>query len=292
MGPPVHCSILSILPLPLTPTRPPWLRFRTRDRSSNSCRRLAGESEMKRIRPRTGPPPASSVILHSFYNDMEQPQTNSQGCKRKVDGPRRRKRMKFSKLVGSPAIGFRGWGSSSGCPTTGVHRWGSLSQLFLVSVMGLTVAMLLSACQLVTIDYVYLAEVGSSGGNGQIQPFAVDSQSGALRRGLKTVDSGGPSPVSMAVTTDYANLYVANQGNNSVVHFAIATTGELSNKDSVTLPDTPAYLAVNAAGTFLFVVSGSTSATLSVYPLTKGVIGAVATQQALVIPGFETDAIV
>ena len=200
--------------------------------------------------------------------------------------------MKFSKLVGSLASGLRRRGSSSGYPATGVRRRGSLSQLFLVSVMGLTVAILLSACQLVTIDFVYLAEVGSSGGNGQIQPFAVDSQSGALRRGLKTVDSGGPSPVAMAVTTDYANLYVANQGNNSVVHFAIATTGELSNKDSVALPDTPTYLAVNAAGTYLFVVSGTTSATLNVYPLTKGVIGAVATQQALLVPGFETDAIV
>ncbi len=39
----------------------------------------------------------------------------------------------------------------------------------------------------------------------------------------------------MAVTSNYANLYVANQGDNSLVHFAIDTTGKLTLKDTVTL---------------------------------------------------------
>lgn len=168
-----------------------------------------------------------------------------------------------------------------------------LSQLVLVSVIGLGVAALLSACQLVTIDFVYLAAAGSGGGNGTIQAFAVDSQSGALREGgVKTVDSGGPNPVAVAVSGDYANLYVANQGNNSVVHFAIATDGTVSNKDSVTLPDAPVHVAVNAAGTYLFVVSGTTSATLTVFPLSSGKIGAAAAQESLTVPGFAGDTIV
>ena len=164
--------------------------------------------------------------------------------------------------------------------------------LLLVAAIGLVLAASFTACQLVTIDYVYLAGAGSNGGNGSIQAFAVDSQSGALREGgVKSVDSGGPGPVAIAVSADYANLYVANQGNNSVVHFAIATDGTLSNKDSVTLPDAPAYLAVNAAGTDLFVVSGTTSATLTVFPLSSGKIGAVAAQESLTVPGFAGDTI-
>lgn len=171
-------------------------------------------------------------------------------------------------------------------------KFSKKSQLVLVSVIGLGVAILLSACQLVTIDYIYLAEVGSSGGDGQIEPFAVDSESGALRTGLKAVDSGGASPVALAVSADYLHLYAANQGNNSVVHFAIETSGALTKKDSVTLSDAPIYLAVNPAGTYLFVVSGTTSATLTVYPLSKGVIGAAATQEVLTVPGYSGDILV
>jgi len=167
-----------------------------------------------------------------------------------------------------------------------------LSQLFLVSAIGLGVAILLSACQLVTIDFVYLAGNGSSGANGQIEIFAVDSQSGALRPGLKSVDSGGPSPVALAVSVDHFHLYVADQGNNSVVHFAIGTDGNLTKKDSVTLADAPVYLAVNAAGTYLFVVSGTTTATLTAYPLSGGAIGSVAAQESLTVPGFDADIIV
>ena len=160
-------------------------------------------------------------------------------------------------------------------------------------VISLVVAASLTACQLVTIDYVYLAGQGSGGGDGAIQAFAVDSQSGALRQGgVKTVDSGGPNPVAIAVSADYTNLYVANEGNNSVVHFAIAADGSISNKDSVTLADAPVYLSVNAAGTFLFVVSGTTSATLTVYPLSKGAIGAAAAQETLTVPNFSGDTIV
>ena len=59
----------------------------------------------------------------------------------------------------------------------------------------------------------------------------------------------------MAITSDYANLYVANQGNNPVVHFTIADNGVLTQKDSVTLATTPVSMAVNSASTYLYVVS-------------------------------------
>ena len=53
--------------------------------------------------------------------------------------------------------------------------------------------------------------VPDTGSDGQIETYAVDSQSGALRTGAQAVSSGGVNPVAMAVSGDYANLYVANQ---------------------------------------------------------------------------------
>src|SRR6202453_3810081 len=90
------------------------------------------------------------------------------------DGPRRRKRMKFSKL----------------------------SQLFLVSMIGLTVATLLTACAINTVDYVFVASSAGSGTGsaGQIQTYDADNTTGALRSGAATVPSGGNNPVSIAVT--------------------------------------------------------------------------------------------
>src|SRR5215472_4722130 len=183
------------------------------------------------------------------------------GLQREIDGPRRRKRMKLSTIKGSPAAALRRLWTLSGSPASGPGCKGKLSKLFLVSAISLIVAGLLSACQLVTIDFAYVAEEGTSGSNGIIQVFAVDSQSGALRKAVSGASSGGPSPVAMAVTADFENLYVANQGNNSVAHFTIATNGTLTAKDSVTLADAPVSVAVNHAGSYLFVVSGTTSAT-------------------------------
>ncbi len=173
-------------------------------------------------------------------------------------------------------------------------KFNKLSQLFLATGTGLIVATLLSACQLVTIDYLYVAGNDPKTASGGIQVFAVDSQSGAIRFAAGTSNStsiatGGNSPVAMASTSDYANLYVANSDNDSIVHFTIATDGTLTKKDSVTLSAPPVSIAVNQANSLLFVVSGTTTATLSAYPLSSGAIGAVASQQSLAIPGFSSD---
>src|SRR5271157_4594138 len=93
-----------------------------------------------------------------------------------------------------------------------------LSQLFLVSAIGLIMATYLTACNIVTIDYVYVTTAGgsSSSGPGQINTYAADAESGALRPVNAAIPSGGDSPVAMAVDSTYGNLYVANQGNNSI----------------------------------------------------------------------------
>jgi 6-phosphogluconolactonase (cycloisomerase 2 family) len=165
-------------------------------------------------------------------------------------------------------------------------KFSKLSQLFLVSSIGLIVATLLTACEIVTIDYVFVAS--SSG----IETFAVDSESGALRTGAANVTAGVSNPVAMAVSADYANLYVANQGNNSVVHYAIASNGVLTQKDTITAVSSPVSLAVNAAGTYLYVASGPNPSVLTAYSLSSGAIGSVASQATLSVPGYSSDTMI
>jgi 6-phosphogluconolactonase (cycloisomerase 2 family) len=173
-------------------------------------------------------------------------------------------------------------------------KFSKLSQLFLVSAIGLILATLLTACQLVTIDFVFVAcsEGAGAGSSGQILTYAVDSQSGALRTAAAKVSSGGTGPVALATTSDYYNLYVANQGNDSVVHFAIDLHGNLIKKDSVTLATTPVSIAVNSANTYLYAVSGTNSATLTEYSLSAGAIGSAAATLSLAVPGYSSDTIV
>jgi 6-phosphogluconolactonase len=172
-------------------------------------------------------------------------------------------------------------------------KFNKLSQLFLVSAIGLILATFLTACDLVTIDYVFVAcSAGTSpGSDGQIYAYAVDAQSGALRTSSSPVDSGGSGPIALATTSDYYNLYVANQGNNSVVHFSLSDHGILTKKDTITLASAPTSIAVNAAGTYLYVVSGTSSATLTEYALSTGVIGSATATLPLTVPGFAGDTI-
>jgi 6-phosphogluconolactonase (cycloisomerase 2 family) len=181
-------------------------------------------------------------------------------------------------------------------------KFSKLSQLILVSSIGLLVATLLTACGLSTVDYVFVASSAGSGtsGDGQIDTYAADAQSGALRKVASPVSSGGVDPVSMATTADYANLYVANAGSSTIVHFTIGLDGGLTQQtDSATLSATPVAIAVNAANTYLYVISGTTSATLTVYPLSSGAIGAAIINPStnksywtLTVPGYSGDTII
>jgi 6-phosphogluconolactonase (cycloisomerase 2 family) len=177
-------------------------------------------------------------------------------------------------------------------------KFNKLSQLFLVSALGLAVATLLTSCDIVTIDYIFVADSAGSGASsaGQIQTFDSDNSTGALRPGQPTVLSGGVNPVSMTVTADYANLYVANAGSSAsaanITHFLISGSGVLTPKDTVTPVSTPVAVAANAANTYLYAISGTTSATLTEYSLSSGAIGSVVAQINLTVPGYATDTIV
>jgi 6-phosphogluconolactonase len=173
-------------------------------------------------------------------------------------------------------------------------KFNKLSQLFLVSIIGLFVASLLTSCAIVTIDYVFIADsVGSGTGSaGQIQTFDADPETGALRSGAPNISSGGTNPVALATSSDFANLYVVNKASNNVVHFTIGNGGILTQKDMVTTSASPVSVAVNAAITYLYVVSGPNPAVLTVYSLTSGAIGSVVANIPLTLPGFSSDVIV
>lgn len=172
-------------------------------------------------------------------------------------------------------------------------KFRKVSQLGLVSMLGLLVATLLSGCMIVTIDYVYVAcSSGTGAGSaGQIQVFAADAESGALRQVDTSASSGGTDPVALATTSDYQNLYVANSGNNTVVHFVIAGDGSLTQKDSVTLPFTPSSIAINLANTYLYIAGGNNPGQLAIYSLSSGTIGSLTATETLTVPGFTSDLI-
>jgi 6-phosphogluconolactonase (cycloisomerase 2 family) len=128
--------------------------------------------------------------------------------------------------------------------------------------------------------------------NGEIETFAVDSESGAVRTGAPQVCSGGTTPTFLAVSPGYKNLYVANQVDMNIVHFAVAANGVLTKKDSITLATVPVAMSVSPDGNTLYVISGSTTATLTAYALSSGTLGSAANQVSLTIPGFASDSVV
>ena len=148
-------------------------------------------------------------------------------------------------------------------------KFNKVGQVSLVSGLALILASTFTACAPVTIDYLFVAgQRANAQGQGQIQSFLVDRVSGALNPVNSVVASGGVTPVSEAVSTDFANLYVANQGDSSLVQFSIAGNGVLKAVTTISLSsegNTPVAIAMNTAGTLLFVANrfqpGCTTAT-------------------------------
>lgn len=178
-------------------------------------------------------------------------------------------------------------------------KFSKLRQLLLVSVIGLIVATVLSGCQLVSIDYLFVATQGSSitgtsttCPNGEIETYAVDSESGAIRTIDPQVCSGGTTPVALAVSPGYHNLYVANQASMNIVHFTLANTGVLTSKDTVSLTTPPVALSVSPDGNTLYAISGNNSATLTSYSLSSGALGSATNQVSLTLPGYPSDTII
>jgi 6-phosphogluconolactonase len=106
-----------------------------------------------------------------------------------------------------------------------------------------------------TLDFLYVTS-SFKNSPGQINVYKVESQAGALIPIPNSpYSSGGENPVAAVASANGKNLYVINQDSNAVVVFAISTDGSLSQQQSCSTPGTlPTQLAINKAGTYLYVV--------------------------------------
>ena len=166
-------------------------------------------------------------------------------------------------------------------------KFNKSSQLLLVSAASLLVAGLITACATATVDFVFVASSRAAGANnyGEIDVFEINSVSGAMRQILSSpFPSGGRNPVAEAVSSDYSNLYVVNQDDNTIVQFLIGNDGKLYPQNTVNTPGI-FPLAVAVSGTNLFVVdtyqplptcstADPCSGSVGVFPLLPATTGA------------------
>jgi 6-phosphogluconolactonase len=134
-------------------------------------------------------------------------------------------------------------------------KFSKFGRVALVSVVSLGLGFGVIACgPSNTIDFLYVTS--SKNNPGQINVYKVDSEAGAL---IPIPDSpygsGGRNPVADVTSANGKNLYVVNHDDNTVVEFAIGTDGKLYPQQTCNMPGSfPTQLAINKAGTFLYVV--------------------------------------
>jgi len=138
-------------------------------------------------------------------------------------------------------------------------KFGKVGQVLLVSAIALVVATLFTACGTITgatLTVGFLFVTTNRQSPGQIEVYEVDSESGGLRTiPTSPFPSGGRDPIAEAVSPDAKNLYVVNQDDNNIVQFGIGTDGKLYPQATVNTPGSfPLAIAINSAGTFLYVV--------------------------------------
>ncbi len=135
-------------------------------------------------------------------------------------------------------------------------KFKKLGQATLVLASAFVAAGLFTACNPVTIDFVYVS--GSKAVPGQVEVFEIDRVSGALSQIGTVVSSGGTNPVSMAISQLYHDIYVVNQGSNNLVELYVNNDGLLQQQNTYSLDSVgsmPVSVSTNNAATLLFVVS-------------------------------------
>ncbi|MGD0893822.1 MAG: beta-propeller fold lactonase family protein [Terracidiphilus sp.] len=162
-------------------------------------------------------------------------------------------------------------------------KFNKSSQLVLVSAASLLVAGLMTACETLTVDFVFVASSKAAGTNnyGEMDVLEINSESGYMRHiPTSPFPSGGRNPVAEAVSSDNTNLYVVNQDDNSIVQFIIGNDGKLYPQNTSNTPGIyPLAVAVN--GTNLFVLdtyqplpicstAEPCSGSIAVFPITVG----------------------
>jgi 6-phosphogluconolactonase len=129
------------------------------------------------------------------------------------------------------------------------------SQLVLVAAASLVVASLITACETLTVDFVFVASTRAAGANnyGEINVFEINSESGRMRQiPTSPFPSEGRNPVAEAVSADYQNLFVVNQDDNTIVQFIVGNDGKLYPYNTVNTPGIyPLAIAANKSNVFV-----------------------------------------
>jgi 6-phosphogluconolactonase len=128
-----------------------------------------------------------------------------------------------------------------------------------VAAASLLVASLLTACsqltETLTVDFVFVLSAKAAGANqyGEINVFEINSESGRMRQiPTSPFPSAGRNPVAEAVSSDYNNLFVVNQDDNTIVQFVIGSDGKLYPFNTVNTPGIyPLAIAANKSNVFV-----------------------------------------
>lgn len=152
--------------------------------------------------------------------------------------------------------------------------------LLLVAAASLAAASFISACETLTVDFVFVATSKAAGANnyGEIDVFEINSESGRMRQiPTSPFPSEGRNPVAEAVSADNQNLFVVNHDDNTIVQFVIGNDGKLYPFNTVNTPGI-FPLAIAASKSNVFVVdtyqplplcspADPCSGSIAVYPL-------------------------
>ena len=155
------------------------------------------------------------------------------------------------------------------------------SQLVLVAAASLVAASLITACETLTVDFVFVASTRAAGANnyGEIDVFEINSESGRMRQiPTSPFPSEGRNPVAEAVSADDQNLFVVNHDDNTIVQFIIGNDGKLYPYNTVNTPGIfPLAIATSKSNVFvvdtyqplpLCSPADPCSGSIAVYPLT------------------------
>jgi 6-phosphogluconolactonase (cycloisomerase 2 family) len=155
------------------------------------------------------------------------------------------------------------------------------SQLVLVAAASLVAASLITACETLTVDFVFVASTRAAGANnyGEIDVFEINSESGRMRQiPTSPSPSEGRNPVAEAVSADDQNLFVVNHDDNTIVQFIIGNDGKLYPYNTVNTPGIfPLAIATSKSNVFvvdtyqplpLCSPADPCSGSIAVYPLT------------------------
>ncbi len=157
------------------------------------------------------------------------------------------------------------------------------SQLVLVAAASLLVATFVTACETLTVDFVFVACSRAAGANsyGELDVFEIDSESGRMRQiPTSPFPSEGRDPVAEAVSADYQSLFVVNQDDNTIVQFVIGSDGKLYPFNTVNTPGIfPLAITANKSNVFvvdtyqplpLCSTADPCPGSIAVFPLTAG----------------------